>query len=185
VRRAEGSVAEELAAFYARQKLPADGGSSARRWRVELPGFSLPMPNFAWRSRALPVHDLHHLVTGYPCSPTGEFEMAAWEFAAGRFPHAGATAFCLPLVGFGAVLRPRRTLAAFVRGRSSRTLYACGLTSEVLDSPLSRLRERLLPDGVPGAGPRDLLAYAAWVAASLAWSAVPLLAVAGAILLLA
>lgn len=33
-----------------------------------------------WRKKAVPYHDLHHVLTGYPFSPAGEFEMAAWEF---------------------------------------------------------------------------------------------------------
>jgi hypothetical protein len=167
---------EALAAFYARQGLPADGGSRARRWRIELGPIAIPMPNFRWRSAALPVHDLHHVLTGYPCTPTGEFEMAAWEFAAGRYPHAGATAFCLPLVGVGAVLSPRRTYAAFVRGRASRTLYAEGLSPRVLDTPVTQLRRGVVPDHSLAPAGGDTSRFMALAAVSLAWSAAPLLA---------
>jgi hypothetical protein len=167
------SASEALAAFYAREGLPADGGSRARRWRIALGPLSIPMPNFAWRSKALPVHDLHHLLTGYPCTPTGEFEMAAWEFAAGRYPHACATAFCLPLVGMGALLAPRRTYAAFVRGRASRTLYAQGLSTQVLQSTLAQLQRDAVPAHDGRAGRGDSTAYAALVGVSLAWTLAP------------
>lgn len=160
---------DALQAFYARNSLPADGGSAARRWSIDIAGLSIPLVNFAWRSRALPVHDLHHLLTGYPCSPSGEFEMAAWEFAAGRYPHPGATAFCLPLVGMGALLRPRRTFLAFVRGRGSRTLYGQGLTPQVLGASIGQLRHELLPERPARPSLRDGLAYSAWVLASLTW----------------
>jgi hypothetical protein len=172
------AVGEALAAFYAGQGLPPDGGSAARGWHITYGPLSLPMPNFHWRRHALPVHDLHHVLTGYPCSPAGEFEMAAWEFAAGRYPHAGATAFCLPLVGLGAVLCPRRTWAAFVRGRASRSLYRVGLTPALLQTPLPALRGRTLPETTPSPGAGDLRAYAALVLVSLAWTAAPLALVA-------
>jgi ubiquinone biosynthesis protein Coq4 len=60
------------------------------------------LPNFKWRRRALPIHDLHHVIAGYEFSSYGEFEMSAWEFAAG--PHVLSTLFCLPLVSMGAVV---------------------------------------------------------------------------------
>ena len=178
---ADAAAGAALAAFYAGQGLPPDGGSAAPGWRLRLGPLSLPMPNFGWRRRALPVHDLHHLLTGYPCSPAGEFEMAAWEFAAGRYPHAGATAFCLPLVGLGAVLCPRRTWAAFVRGRASRTLYADGLTPVVLQTPLSVLRGRTLPEIDPQPAASDLRAYVALSLVSLAWTAAPLAGLAAVV----
>jgi hypothetical protein len=164
---------EALAAFYAGQGLPADGGSRARRWRIVLGPLAIPMPNFRWRSVALPMHDLHHVLTGYPCTPAGEFEMAAWEFAAGRYPHACATAFCLPLVGIGALACPRRTFAAFVRGRASRTLYARGLSQQVLETPVAQLRRRTLPDHAVAPTHGDASRFAALAAVSLAWCAVP------------
>jgi hypothetical protein len=174
-----GSTAgQALAAFYVRQGLPADGGSRARSWRIAWGPLAIPLPNFRWRSHAIPLHDLHHVLTGYPCTPAGEFEMAAWEFAAGRFPHAGATAFCLPLVGFGALLSPRRTFAAFVRGRHSRTLYAEGLSGALLDTPLDRLRTTVISEHV-GRPSAHLFAFVALAGLSLAWSLWPLALLAG------
>jgi hypothetical protein len=50
-----------------------------------------------WRRDAITRHDLHHILTGYSCTMTREMQMAAWEFAAGRYRHWAATLFCLPL----------------------------------------------------------------------------------------
>ena len=173
------TVREALAAFYAGQGMPPDGGGSASRWAIEIPGwFSVALSNFRWRRKALPVHDLHHVLTGYPCSPAGEFEMAAWEFAAGRYPHPLATAFCLPLVGMGAVLRPRRTFAAFVRGRASTTLYSEGLTPAVMNASLTQIRRSMLPHQLRRARLGDALAYVALAAAAVAWMLAPFAALA-------
>lgn len=162
------TVREALEQHYRRAGLPRDGGIGRRRW-APLPTTWLKLPNFAWRQRALPVHYVHHVLLGYPCTPAGEFQMAAWEFAAGRFRHPLATAFCLPLVGLGAVVQPRRTFAAFVRGRASQTLYASGLTPAVLGCSVESLRKTILPAEPVRPMARDVLAYLGWVSASIVW----------------
>jgi ubiquinone biosynthesis protein Coq4 len=80
-------------------------------------------PDFAWRRLALQAHDLHHAMTGYPMTLRGEFQIAAWEFAAGRYPHWGATLFCAPLVLLGLIWSPAAMVRAWRRGRQSRSLY--------------------------------------------------------------
>ncbi|MBV8687641.1 MAG: hypothetical protein JOZ90_10425 [Alphaproteobacteria bacterium] len=115
-------VGEALRAFRAANGLRADE-REARIWIVRADLFFLPLPNFGWRRRAIDAHDVHHLLTGYPCTARGELLIAAWEFGAGRYPHWGATLFCGPLVLAGLALMPRATLAAFRRGLRSRSLY--------------------------------------------------------------
>ena len=167
------TVRDARSSFYARESLPPNGGKDARRWAISLGPLSIPLPNFGWRAKALPLHDLHHLLTGYPCTPSGEFEMAAWEFAAGRYPHPFATAFCLPLVGMGAVLRPRRTFDAFVRGRASRTLYARGLSDALLATSIDQLKHELLPPVQPAPRFADTFTYLSLVIVSAAWTLLP------------
>jgi hypothetical protein len=168
-------VAEALSRYYAARGLPADGGVSARRW-TPLAGLPLRLRNFGWRRRAIAQHDLHHLLTGYPCTAVGEFQMAAWEFAAGRFPSAASTLFCLPLVGLGAVLAPARTFQAYVRGRRSNSLYRLALRQQMLDLSLSELRAKTLPARQPRAGLRDCATYAVLVLLSIGLMLAPLAA---------
>lgn len=175
------TVRQALKRHYRQAGLPHDGGIGRRRW-APLPVAWLKLPNFAWRRRALPVHDLHHVLLGYPCTPVGEFQMAAWEFAAGRFPHPLATAFCLPLIGLGAVVQPRRSFAAFVLGRASQTLYARGLTPAVLDSPVESLRQSILPAEPFQPVARHVWAYLGWVSVSWAWMLAPVALLASVLL---
>ena len=140
-----GTVEDALRHHYALSGLPADGGQTAATWILRFGPLSLRLRNFSWRQRALSRHDVHHVLTGYACTPTGEMEMAAWEFAAGRFPNVFSTAFCLPLVALGALTMPRRSLAAFARGRRSRTLYALPSSTNLALLSLSTLRKDLLP----------------------------------------
>ena len=154
------SVAEAQARFFDANGMPADGGYAARRWAIKLGWLEIPVPNFRWRRRAVPIHDLHHIVTGYECSPIGEMEIAAWECAAGGFSNPFATLFCMPLVALGAPIAPTRVFTAFLIGRRSRTLYSMMPVPGFLDTSVNALRTRLLPAFRPAALPRDRLAFA-------------------------
>ena len=158
--------------------MAADDDRGMAYWYLGRGLLHIRVPNFGWRKRAIVRHDVHHLLTGYPCTPTGEMQMAAWEFAAGRFPHPGATTFCLPLVGMGAVLSPRRTFAAFVRGRHSTSLYATPLSDEVLAARVVDLRQRFAPTVPTPATTRDWLTYLALVGLSFSLMLAPFLILA-------
>jgi hypothetical protein len=95
-----------------------------RKWRYfEVLGFRIYCYNFAWRKKVLAFHDLHHVVTGYPCTMRGEMQVATWEFAARRCPSLASNLFCLPLAAAGVVLMPRRMVRAYRLGRRSRSLF--------------------------------------------------------------
>ena len=182
------TLREALALHYRANGLPPDGGRLGATWTIRFGGRALRLSNFGWRREALPLHDAHHLLTGYPCTLAGELEMAAWEFSAGRFRHIGATLFCLPLIGAGFLVLPQRAYAAFVRGRLSRSLYAAGAPAAIMETRIAVLRAMLsassmsaspvsastIPTSTASASRlRDRAVYAGWVAMSLAWMAVP------------
>ena len=50
---------------------------------VKIWGFPLPFPNSKERKRAVRYHDLHHILTEYDTTWTGEAEISAWELATG------------------------------------------------------------------------------------------------------
>jgi hypothetical protein len=162
------TVAEALQLHYASNGLPTDGGRSAGQWALEYGPLALRLANFEWRQRALQYHDIHHVLTGYACTPTGEMEIAAWEFAAGRFPSVLSTLFCLPLVGIGAFVIPRRSFAAFARGRRSKTLYGTPLDTGLMSLDVHALRDRVLPTERRRPTARDVVAYLALSGTSLA-----------------
>jgi ubiquinone biosynthesis protein Coq4 len=133
------TAAEALAAHYAANGIKADP-TRAAKWVCRLGPVSIEFPNWRWRQDAIVRHDLHHVLTGYPCTMTGEMQMAAWEFAAGRYRHWAATMFCLPLALMGAIVAPVRTAAAFRAGLRSTSLYGAELD---LDKPLTALRAEI------------------------------------------
>jgi hypothetical protein len=152
------SVSEALVAFRAANGMD-QADATATTWTCKLGPMRIRLPNFAWRREAILRHDLHHVITGYPCTMLGECQMAAWEFAAGRFPHAASTAFCLPLVLAGMMWSPRAVWAAFRRGRQARSLYSTAMTDAILNSPISSLAILAEPEPKEQRRHRDVFAF--------------------------
>ena len=150
--------------YFERAGFPPDGGYSASFVSLgKLGPIPLGFPNTDSRRRAVVMHDLHHVATGYQTEWAGEGEISAWEVAAGcgRFPFA----WFINLQGMvmGWFVSPSRTWRAFVRGRHSRSLYAEGYREALLRETVGGLRARLLLDR-PAPAPTlgDAAAYALW-----------------------
>ncbi len=134
--------------FYKLHGFPVDGGISASKWSpFGCRDLKVYLPNFEWRRKAIPFHDLHHIIGEYEFSPTGEYQVAAWEFAAGKYPNVFTTLFCIPLVSIGALWIPKKQFYAFLRGRRSNTLYQSYSYNELLDRTVGDLRKEILPEG--------------------------------------
>ncbi len=154
------TLAQARALYFERNGIPADGGYSKRWVKVTRNRLPLYLLNTAPRRRAVPYHDLHHVLTEYDTSNTGEAEISAWEVAAGTRPHWIALFLDLAGIAVGLLVAPRRTFRAFVRGRRSRTLYAEPLSAELLSSPVRAVRDRLgIPPDPPRANAWDVLVF--------------------------
>jgi hypothetical protein len=170
------TLGRALAEFRRANGIPCN---EVRSWTCRLGSLTLRLPNFRWRRRAILRHDLHHVLTGYPCTLRGESQMAAWEFAAGRFPHPAATLFCLPLVAAGLFWSPRAMWAAFTAGRCTTSLYAVTDTDALLATPLGNMTVALRP----GVSTADACAFALLVAQAFLLAGAPVLLFAAWLLL--
>jgi hypothetical protein len=122
---------------------------SAPTFMIKLLGIPFTFPSTANRKRALPLHDFHHILTGYGTTFVGEAEIGAWEVRAG----------CNSLVtywlnGSGALLgllvAPGKVWRAFRAARGQRTLYREPEPYAVLlGMTVDSLRRRL---GIPAEG---------------------------------
>jgi hypothetical protein len=140
------TIAEALKDWSLSIPSPVNRRAAPRWWSFRFFGFDVPCYNFEWRQQALAHHDLHHVVTGYPCTLFGEMQIATWEFAAGRYPNAFATLFCLPLFALGALLIPRKAWSAFKYGRQCCSLFTTPITAELLATSVDDLRIRIVRD---------------------------------------
>jgi len=133
-------------------------------WPFQIGPLVVPVPNFSWRRAAIQRHDLHHILNGFPFNMRGEFQVATWEFAAGRYPHLGASLLLLPLVVLGLLWSPRAIWRAFLKGRNGTSLYHPGLLQ--LDLAAIRTLERTAMPPAPATA-RDVMAFAGLVMQSI------------------
>ena len=175
---ASSSVQEALARHLASSGLPPDAGDSDPFAVVRIFHLPYPIPNTRARKRAVRIHDLNHLVSGYETDRIGELEISAWELASGGCRDYGA-AWVLDLAGLlgGLLVAPSRTVRAFWTGRSQQNLYPFEY-EELLALSVAearRLASEPLPTGlrrVPAAihlGALVALALPAAIAMSIAW----------------
>jgi hypothetical protein len=163
------TLGEARARLFALGGLGDDGGYDDAWVKLKLWRVPFAFPNTDGRRRAVRFHDLHHVLTEYPTTWRGEFEIAAWEVAGGIRRYW--VAWLLDLLGFacGLVVFPRAVYRAFVRGRHSTNLYGEVWDESLLTRRVGEVRRRLKLD-VEESRPTgdDRVAFVKWGAASVA-----------------
>lgn len=157
------TLGEARARLFALGGLGDDGGYGdawvvLKLWRV-----TFAFPNTDGRRRAVRFHDLHHVLTEYPTTWRGEFEISAWEIAGGIRQYW--VAWLLDLLGFacGLVVFPRHVYRAFVRGRHSTNLYGDVWDESILARRVGEVRRRLNLNGAEARATReDKVSFAVW-----------------------
>lgn len=158
------TLGEARTRLFALGGLGDDGGYGDAWVVLRLRRVPLAFPNTEGRRRAVRFHDLHHVLTEYPTTWRGEFEIAAWEVASGvRRYWVG---WLLDLLGFacGLVVFPRAVYRAFVRGRHSTNLYGDVWDESILARRVGEVRRRLKLDAAEDVRPTrdDRVAFAFW-----------------------
>src|SRR5688572_5962977 len=101
------TLREDRAALFAAGGL--DERAYRSRWlRFRLGPLPVRYPMTAATRIALPIHDLHHIVTGYGVDATGEAEVAAWEIASGCPASPSVWYGNLAFMALGLASAPRR-----------------------------------------------------------------------------
>lgn len=178
-------MGDARAHLYDRNGFGVDGGVSLWWTPIKLRWITIYIPTRG--ERAMQIHDLHHVVTGYPTDFRGEGEVAAWELASGcrQWP----AAFMLNLVSMvvGAALAPHRIVRAWARGRHASNLYGerDGI-EHLLPRTVGELRAALgLDRPPPPVRIRDVLEVAGVIGAAVSLVAVPVVGVPVLVALLA
>jgi hypothetical protein len=161
-----------------------DESSYTDRWvHLRAGPLRFGFPNTAARIRAVRLHDLHHVLTEYDTSWTGEAEIGAWEIASGCRDHYAAWVLNVGAMAIGLAIAPARIYRAFVRGRHSRNLYATAFSEQLLERSVGTTRKELALDRRSSpARIADIAAFAVWSSASAAIGLLPLYALAAALL---
>jgi hypothetical protein len=122
------TVGDALNHLYVKHQLPEDGGEREAWFHVKMGPVSIPLPNPPARQRAVFIHDVNHVLTGYNARLTdGEMSIAAFEVGAGCGRVWIAWFLNLTLMALGAIMRPRLVFRAFVRAgkREASMSRAC------------------------------------------------------------
>ena len=143
--------------YYERNHFGADGGDSLEWVPVKVLGLTFKIPNTDGRRRAVRIHDLHHVLTGYQTDLRGEAEIGAWELASGCIRWPAAQVLNTMALVMGMVIAPRRMLRAWARGRATKNLYTQDTVEPLLPRTVGEMRGELgLEAARPRAGLRDL-----------------------------
>ena len=118
-----------LATYFERRNIkPRD--ESVDQWLGEnwvymtIWGLRIPVKPLYGYKPVVVVHDVHHLLTGYDTTWTGEFEVAAWELGSGgcdRYLLMWGNRIVTLLLGL--LFARDATKRAFQRGTGERNLY--------------------------------------------------------------
>jgi len=138
----------------ARDRYLAANGFSVQDYKAStftlgILGLALKFPNTKGRKRIIPLHDLHHVLTGYRTDWAGEAEIGAWELRGGC---TTLEAYFLNASGvvIGLFLCPGRVWRAFRTAAGQRSLYRADVPYEqLLQMTVREARERL---GIPSQG---------------------------------
>ena len=127
----------------------------AARTTGSLLGLKLSVPNPPSHRRAIRLHDLHHVATGFGTDHAGEGELSAWQIRRG-LRRAGAYAAAIVALNttVGLMVASRRTWAAFKQAGSGGSLFDRDVDYDVvLDRSVGELRALL---AVPERGLADV-----------------------------
>lgn len=132
-------VREKLVEFYTVNNLRRDGGVNDDWNKFKIGHLSFFLPNL--NKKGYLLHDVNHLLSGYDIDWYSEFETAAWEIASG-----GRKGFLLswfyPIAGclMGLIVIPKRTMAAYKKGKIRKNAHILSIDNNVLDMDLDKLR---------------------------------------------
>jgi hypothetical protein len=156
------TMGEARSRYYEINGFGPDGGDSLDWVPLTIWKLTIKIPNTESRRRAVRIHDLHHIVTGYQTDFRGEAEIAAWELASGCLRWPAATILNLFAVGVGLLVAPRRLTRAWARGRATKNLYGFDTVEPLLPRNVAAVREELgLSGPPPKARVRDAVALTA------------------------
>jgi len=175
----------DLSMADARQRyFAANGfdGNYGERWvRLKAGPIPIVFPNAPGRVRAVKLHDLHHIATGYQTTWTGEAEIGAWEIASGCAHFLWAWILNFSALIVGVAIAPRAVFHAFVRGRHTRNLYHAEgqFHDAILSRTVGQVRHDLdLDRPIPSPTAADLVSFIFWTALSAAYALAPVVAIA-------
>jgi hypothetical protein len=180
---------DDITLREARERYFARSGFTARTYTdpwVALPlgPLTIRLPNFSARKKAVKVHDLNHILTGYGTDWHGEFCASGFELGMGIGRSWAAWMINAGGAAGGLLRAPRDVVRAYARGRATRASTYDLLDpwdDAVLDQPLGDLRARVAVPDDAAAGLRDITALIGHAVVGAAIHLAPIIVVLGVV----
>ena len=173
------TLGDARADYYRVNGFSDDGGDSLEWVPIKILGVTLKIPNTDGRRKAVKIHDLHHVVTGFQTDLRGEAEIGAWELASNCLSSRAATVLNLGALSIGLVMAPRRMARAWSLGRHTKNLYTEEGVDHLLPRHVGEVQAKLGLDAPrPRARLRDVVAVLGLGLPILALMASPLVGLA-------
>ena len=145
-----------------------NGGYDERWVKMKAGPIPIAFPNTKARVRAVKFHDLHHVLTEYSTTWSGEAEIGAWEVATGCAAHYPAWVLNLWAFAIGLIINPGGVYRAFMRGRQSSNLYRRVFDDALLANKVGVVRRELnLDKSVEPSSVTDKISFAFWALISV------------------
>lgn len=129
---------------YFKENNFGDGGYHDKFVKGKLGPIPVYLPNSKTRSKAVGLHDLHHIATGYDTTLLGEGKISAWELASGGTGiYKSAIVYVLIGIFTALFINPRAVMQAYKRGKGCRNLFGEELTDSLLALTVKDLRKKV------------------------------------------
>ena len=136
------TVGQAREKYFRENGFGEDGGYNKKWIYLKFGWLTIPVYNSQARRRAVPLHDLHHIATGFSTDPQGEAQVAIWELASGTHDKWFAFFINVPALIYGFVMWPKVAQQAWQLGRRSKNLYAQEYDEKLLEISVAELREK-------------------------------------------
>lgn len=141
----EITTTQALELYYQQNRLPSDGGKTAKWVRVQVGPIPFFFPNTKSRIQVVDRHDLHHIALDLGTTLRDEGRVAAWELGKGCGNYFVAWGLQLQALLWGVFLSPKDALKYFINGKRSQNLYFEGNIEHFFCLSVGGLRNFVLP----------------------------------------
>ncbi len=135
----KNTILEELETYWKERNLPQDGGKNEKLNKAQIGSFSFRYPNL--NGKALLLHDINHLITDFPTTWKGEFQVSAWEMASGARKGFPLTLiYPVSLVLIGLIIYPREVLSAYKYGTNKQNAFLIYSQTDIFQMTLEEIK---------------------------------------------
>lgn len=126
------TIEKSLQAFYKKNNFKLDGGENDAYFSLKFRYFSIKLPNFSFRKKAIYIHDIQHILYQKDTSWKGEAFISGWEIGTNMWKHFPIGILSLWAMGFSLLNYPKEVLKGYRTGLKNKGILDINLEKEVI-----------------------------------------------------